>query len=477
MITQHTKHHTAERDRIPVSHKIAFGFGMAVPIAFVNSLAQMTNLIFNLELKVSVVWIGIALMIPRLWDAVTDPIAGYLSDNARTRWGRRRPFVVVGGCLVAVTYVLIWWVPREWGPAALIGYYLGVSLMFYTAATLYSVPLVALGYEMSDDYHEKTRLFGYGSFFGNIFAIATPWMYGLASLPMFENQADGMRIVSLGVGVVILFTTVWPGLVCQEGEAPARIERSERIPFWTGIRSTLKNRDFMIIVAVVFCITAGFNLVNNFANYITIFYLYGGDKTAASAMLGINGSVWAVSALLTVFPMIWSSQRLGKALTMRIFVGVMAIGCFAKIICYDPQRPWLMVIPTLFLASGMLVLYTMAGAMIADVCNADEVESGVRREGGFSAVYSWWLKVAVSFGYLVSGFLMHSTGFDVEQMVQRESTLLWMRIWEIGVPGGLLVVGFFLLRGYSLTEDKVYEFKEVLEANRARNYANEESTV
>ena len=85
MITQQTKHHTAERDRIPVSQKIAFGFGMAVPIAFVNSLAQMTNLIFNLELKVSVVWIGIALMIPRLWDAVTDPIAGYLSDNARKR--------------------------------------------------------------------------------------------------------------------------------------------------------------------------------------------------------------------------------------------------------------------------------------------------------------------------------------------------------------------------------------------------------
>ncbi len=461
----HVHHRTAARDRVPLNQKLAFGLGMAVPIAFVNSVAQLTNLIFNLEMKISVVWIGVALMLPRLWDAVTDPLAGFVSDNARTRWGRRTPFIVVGGVFVAITYVMIWWVPEGLGKTGVFAYYLGVSLLFYSAVTVFSVPLVALGYEMSDDYHEKTRLFAYGSFFGNVLAIATPWIYAVAHWDVFGGRMEGMKIVSLVVGGIILVTTVWAGVACKE-KNQVQISRQERVPFWPSMKATVQDADFLRVVGVVFLVTAGFNFVNNFANYITIFYVYGGDKEGAAGMLGINGTVWAITALLAVFPMTWTSQRLGKAKTVRLFVGLMLVGCLTKVVCYNPNLPWLMVIPTVFIAAGMLVLFTMAGAMIADICNQNELASGVRREGSYSAVYSWWIKVAVSFGYLVSGFLMESTGFDVEVIKQTPSTLIWMRVWEIGVPAVLSAGGLWLLNGYSLTEDRAYEIKERLERQR-----------
>ena len=110
-----THHETAAADRIPVAQKLAFGFGMATPIAFVNAVAQLTNLIYNIGLGVSPILLGIAQMIPRFWDAISDPIAGYISDNTRTRWGRRRPYLFIGGFGVATTFVLIWTVPRGLG--------------------------------------------------------------------------------------------------------------------------------------------------------------------------------------------------------------------------------------------------------------------------------------------------------------------------------------------------------------------------
>ncbi|KAF0093198.1 MAG: major facilitator transporter [Puniceicoccaceae bacterium 5H] len=446
-----------------MAEKIAFGLGMAIPIAFINSVAQLTNLIFNLGLGVSLIWLGVVQMIPRLWDAISDPLTGYLSDNTRTRWGRRRPYIIFGGIVTAFTYVLIWWAPRGWEEGPLLAYYLVVSLCFYTATTVFSVPLTALGYEMSRDYHEKTRLFAIGSFLGNTFAIVTPWMYKLANLDFFESEVEGMRWIAVIVGGVVLITALLPGIICKE-RRQVDVAHQAHVKFWPSMKSTLRDSVFLRVVGVVFLVTCGFNFVNNFTNYIVIFYVYGGDRAAASTMLGWNGTVWAITGLLAVLPMTWTSERLGKARTVQIFVGLMMGGSFLKILCYNPALPWLTLIPTVFISAGMLALYTMAVSMVADVSNLDELKSGFRREGSYSAVYSWWLKVAVSTGFLVSGFLLDSTGFDDQVVEQAGSTLFWMRFWEIGLPGVLCLIAVFVLQSYPLTEARAYEIKAQLDA-------------
>ena len=302
------RHKTSAADRIPVSQKMAFGFGMATPIAFVNAVGQLTNLIYNIGLHVDPFLLGIAQMIPRFWDAISDPIAGYVSDNTRSRWGRRRPYIIVGGVAVAVAFVLIWTVPKGLSENEIFAYYLGMNLLFFTAVTVFSVPLVALGYEMTDDYHERTRLFAYGSFVGNVFAILTPWMYKLANWDVFENEVEGMKTVGIGVAVIILISALVAGLVCKEHKA-AQVRKQAKIKFWPTMKATVKNRTYLRLIGIVFLVAAGFNFVTGFANYIMIYYVFDGVKDKAATLMGINGTAWAIAALIAVFPMTWASAR------------------------------------------------------------------------------------------------------------------------------------------------------------------------
>jgi GPH family glycoside/pentoside/hexuronide:cation symporter len=465
-------HITKESDKIPVAQKMAYGFGMSTPIAFVNSVANLTNLIYNIGLGVSPVLLGIAQMVPRLWDAISDPIAGNISDNTRSRWGRRRPYILVGGLLVAISFVLIWSVPVGLTEMGNFWYYLAMSLVFYTAVTIFSVPLVALGYEMSRDYHERTSLFAYGSFIGNIFAIMTPWMYHLSHLDVFQNEVEGMKAIGLGVAAIIALSAIVCFVFCKEKfVVQATKSQDQKVAFWPSMKATFRDKIYLKLIGVVFLVAAGFNFVNGFSNYIMIYYVFDGQKDQASYLMGINGTAWAISALIAVFPMTWCSKNYGKAKTVQFFVLLMVLGTLLKIVCYNRDYPWLTLIPTVFISTGMLVLFTMAGSMIADVCDLDELNNGVRREGSYSAVYSWWMKLAVSSAYLIAGILLESTGFDDKIIQQSENTLFMLRFWEIALPAALCLGGVFLLRNYPITEESAYETKRQLEAN------NEESVI
>lgn len=455
-------HTTLPRDRIPFLEKVAFGLGMATPIAFVNSLAQLTNLIFNIGLGVSPVLLGLAQMIPRLWDAIIDPFAGFISDNTRSRWGRRRPYIFIGGISSGICYALIWFVPGNQSEMAIFTYYLLATLLFYTAVTVFSIPLVALGYEMTKDYHERTRLFAYGSFIGNVCAILTPWMYRAANMSIFENEMTGMKYIGVMVGGIIVITGILCTFKCRELQYE-ETSHQPKIKFWSSMRAAMVNSNYVRLIGCIFLVTAGFNFVNGFSNYIMIYYLFDGAKASAGTVMGINGTAWAIAALVAVFPMTWASKNLGKATTIRIAIALMIIGTLLKIVCYNRDFPYLTLIPTVLISIGMLVLYTLAGSMIADICDEDELEYGVRREGSFSALYSWWLKMAASCAYLVAGFLLQSTRFDHTLSLQSNHTLFWLRFWEISLPSLLCAAGAFLLFRYPLTEEQAYQNKRLLE--------------
>ena len=438
---------TAAEDRVPWQQLIAFGLGGLIPIALFNIVLQLVPLLGNISLGISAVWLGAVLVLPRLWEALSDPVVGHLSDRARTRWGRRRPFILLGGIAVALSFVAIWWVPREdvlrqyaASDAGVMGlqlsFLLGTLLLFFTACAVFEIPHGALGLEMSADSHERTRLFSAKSFLGNLFAMGTPWLIFLASLELFSgpggNLADGMRHVSLIVAAILAPLAVWWFLALREpGFAAAREQQKSSL--LADIRTTIANRTFLLLTAIVFTLAMGFNFVGSFASYITIFYLYGGDVRAASPLLGIAGTVWAVTALVAVFPLNWLGRRLGKRNTLLVAIGLMCAAQLAKILCYRPDPvtfelagraltfpgPYLILIPTMLLSAGMVMFFTLGASMVGDVCDEDELRTGRRSEGTYLAVSGWFIKTGTAFASLVMGALLLYTGFD-----ERQNTLV-----------------------------------------------------
>lgn len=445
---------TAAEDRVPWNQLITFGLGGLIPIALFNIVLQLVPLLGNISLGISAVWLGAILVLPRLWEALSDPVVGHLSDNARTRWGRRRPFILIGGIAVALSFVAMWWVPREsflrqyvasdagvmWLQLSFI---LGTLLVFFTACAVFEIPHGALGLEMSTDYHERTRLFSAKGFLGNFFGMGTPWLIFFASLEVFSgpggNLVDGMRYVSMIIAAVLAPMAVWWFFALREpGFAVAREQKKS--DFFEDMHTTITNRTFLVLTAIIFTLALGFNFVGSFANYIVIFYLYGGDVRAASTLLGITGTVWAVTALGAVFPLNWLGRRLGKNNTLLVAILLMCAAQLSKIVCYRPgslgtialpaglathfggqtltiEGPYLILIPTMLLSAGMLMFFTLGSSMVGDVCDEDELNTGTRSEGAYYSVFWWFIKMGTAFASLVMGALLVYTSFDERQNV------------------------------------------------------------
>ena len=418
--------------QIHFSQLAAYGAGGIIPIALFNIAGILVGLMGNISLGLSAFWLGAILIVPRLWDALSDPFIGHLSDNTRTRWGRRRPYLLVGGILVAVFFVVIWWIPkgdmvRTWFPSDTgfqwfqLCYILFSLLLFFTAVNLFEIPHGALGMEMTTDYHERTRLFSAKSFVGNLFAMGTPWLFALASMEIFKgpggNEADGMRYVSLMIAAFLIPLSVWwffklrePGFV--------KAAKHEKTPFWQDMKHTATNRNFIMLTLTIFTLAMGFNFVQLIGSYIPIFYVFGGEKVAGAYLLAINGMIWAITGVLAVFPLNWISPKLGKRNTLTISILLMCLAQLSKIICYNPTHPYLIIIPTVLLSAGMLFFFTLGSSMVGDICDEDELKTGYRSEGSYYSVFWWFIKMGSALASFVTGVLIVFTMFDETQVTK-----------------------------------------------------------
>lgn len=426
------QHKTKQEDKIQITQLFAYGAGGIIPIALFNIAGILVGLMGNISLGLNAFWLGVILIIPRLWDAVSDPLIGHISDNTRTRWGRRRPFLLIGGILVAVFFVAMWWIPkgdmvRLWFPSEAgfqwfqLSYILFTLLLFYTACTIFEIPHGALGMEMTTDYHERTRLFSAKSFVGNLFAMSTPWLFALASMEIFKgpggNEADGMRYVSLMIaGVLIPLSFWWTYKLREPGFV--RVAKQQKTPFWSDMKHTFSNRNFIMLTLTIFTLAMGFNFVNLLGSYIPIFYVFGGDKVAGAYLLGINGTIWAITGLLAVFPLNWISPKLGKRSTLVLAILLMSLAQLSKIVCYNPAYPYLILIPTVLLSAGMLFFFTLGSSMVGDICDEDDLNMGIRTEGTFYSVFWWFIKMGTALASFVAGALIVFTMFDQTQVMR-----------------------------------------------------------
>jgi len=473
MTEKHYK--TAPEDRIPLGQKIAFGAGMLGNQMFPASLSIfMVVLVKGLGMD-PMLW-GILFFLPRMFDAITDPIMGFISDNTNSQWGRRRPYVFIGAIIAGLSFIAMWQVYPENGEMYNFTYFLLVSLVFYLGMTIFSTPYVAMGYEMSNDFHERTRLMAVAQWIGQWAWVIVPWFWVLIYDPeVYATPDAGARELAVWVGLGCLCLALVPAIFCKTQPVDTdhiirltRINFGENLGiFFKGFTDTFKCKPFRKLCLATFLVFNAFNTVAGFSWFIIVYYMNSGDPGVAGTWPAWFGTLSALSTCFLVIPIItFISQKIGKKNTFLLSQSVSLVGYAMFYWCFQPDNPLLMFLPLPLFAFGIGGLFTLMMSMTADVCDLDELNSGFRREGTFAAIYWWMVKFGFAIAGLMSGLILKLVGFDQDVQLQTPEALEGLRLAYILVPATGTLIAMAVMRKYDLSEQKAHEIREQLEARR-----------
>ena len=474
---------TSPADRIPVHQKVIYGLG-----AFVNNLLAAASggmmIVLNLGLGMNPALVGLLGALPRLTDALTDPVMGYVSDNTRTRWGRRRPYIFAGAILAGLTFALLWHLPESRSESFYFWYFLIGSIIFYLAYTVYATPWVALGYELTPDYHERTRLMGVQNFMGQLAYVVAPWfLLFMQNEAIFDDMVDGAAGLAVIVGIVVAVVGVLPAVFLRERFSDvAAAESLERrlssagnavlrnlAGFFRGFAVTLRSKPFLKLCVATFLVFNGFMMVSSFQFYVIIYYVFGGDTVRGAEYAGWAGTVQSIATFGVIALVTWLGTRFGKKRTFYVAIGVSMLGYALKWVCYDPEIPWLVVLPAPLLAFGLGGLFTIMPSMIADVVDLDELQTHERREGMYGSIFWWVVKLGMAAALAAGGFLLNATGFDVALEGQQSAhTITLMRLCDAFLPFLASAVAIWAIATFSITEERAHEVRLQLEARRGK---------
>lgn len=459
---------TRPEDRLPLAEKAGYSAGGMSYTLMGNAIGNMGNVVLNVAMGMNPFLVGLLMAIPRFIDALLDPFIGASSDNCRSRWGRRKPFMVVGALGAGLFFVVLWWIPSAWSEMGKFWYFLVVSVVFYLFMSLFAVPWGALGLSMTADYHERTRLMATNAFWCAAAAILLSWLYALIKLPVFPDSIAGARWVSVGMAVLMTVLALVAVVFCRERQTAAQATHQAE-PMLPQIKAVLANRAFLILGSIVFFMCLGVFSISSLPTYIAIYYIFDGNEKAASMLVGWNGTVWQVGSLLFVPLVGFAATRIGKRQTLIIALFFAIIGNLIKWFCYSPAHPWLFLIPPIFIALGFSALWTIAASMLADVCDLHELKTGNRNEGALNAMYAWLMKLGTTLAFALSGLLINLTGFQQSAGgAQSEHTILTMRLMDIIVPSAAVAAAILLAWVYPISENRAYEIRGELERRRGK---------
>ena len=454
-------------DRLPFGAKLAVGVG-GLPQFFGSTfLNNFAIPVYQMTLGVNPALLGMAMAIPRLWDAFTDPIMGHISDNTHSRFGRRRPYIVVGAWLTGLSFGLVWMVPQHWSETAMLAYFTITSLLYYTCCTVFSIPLTSLTYEMTPDYHERTRVMGFYTFFWKIGESINQFLFPLSQLAIFSSVIVGVRVVGWGVGIVIFAALgMLPGLLVRERyyEKAATQARIRIIP---SIKDALGNRAFVVIVVLTVLQAICGIFASSLDYYLLVYYMFDGKIMDGALWKGYLTLGYGVMGFVSIPLLAAFSSRFSKKGALALVYVLFALSGGVKWLVFTPGNPLKILLDPLVGAPIWIGIAMIVPSMMADVCDEDERRHRHRREGMFGALYFWVQKIGFSLAFLGAGLALQIVGFD-EQLGGEQSpdTLLGMRLVLAGTVVVTAIAALIVLRLYPISPERALETRRELEARR-----------
>mgnify|MGYP003594925702 CR=1 FL=1 len=464
--------------------KLSYGFGAIAFGVKDNGFSYFLLLFYSQVIGLDARLVGLALSISLFLDAFIDPIVGYWSDNFRSRWGRRHPFMYAALIPISATYFMLWNPPHGWSQSALFGYLLALAVSIRVFISFYEIPSTALAPELTDHYDERSTLGAYRSYFGwtggnamsvFMFSVLFPF-FATAAIPNGQFNRDAYAtygmIASGLMFVSILVSAIGTHSRIAHLKAPPPKRRLNPLVVFREIFETLANRSFIaLFVSAIFGSVAG-GLSAALSFYFFTYFWHFTTQQSGFVTMGVFVSA-VIGALMAPFV----SRTIGKK-RGSIIIGLIAfLGSPMPIVLRligvipqdDPNAFWYVFFATMFDVGLIICFQILNGSMMADLVEQAELKTGRRSEGLFFAATAFIRKVVGGLGLTAATFVLTMAGLRAGADPSHVSAETVWRLGAYYVPtilslwmAMLAVIGFYTLsrEGHEENVRKIAEAKQ-----------------
>ncbi|SDX94588.1 glycoside/pentoside/hexuronide:cation symporter, GPH family [Lutibacter oricola] len=465
--------------KVPFGQKLAFGIGMFANQMFPAILGIFMVVLVE-DLKFSGLMWGLIYLFPRLFDAITDPIMGFISDNTKSKWGRRKPYVLIGGLIMGVAYIFMWQLFKENSVQYNFWYFFLWSVIFYFGLTFFSVPYVAMGYEMSNDFHERTNIMAVAQWIGQWAWVIAPWFWVVMYDPNWFTSADvAARELAIWVAIPCAICAIIPAVfIKSESTLDKDYEplnfgniKGSLDKIFSSFAEAFKIKEFRKLCLSTFFIYNAFMAVSSLTFFVIVYKLFNGDTEASGVWVSLFGCLGALGTTFIVIPIVaWLSKKFGKKKAFMLSQSISIIGYIMLYFLFIPGKPWMYIIALPLFSFGIGSLFTIMMSMTADVIDIDELNTGKRREGIFGAIYWWMVKVGFAIAGALSGVIIWMVGFDSDlPTIEQQSAVDGIHAFFCFFPLLGTVAAMYVMNDYSVSEERANEIRAELDKRKNNN--------
>lgn len=430
-----------------LSNRQLAGYGVgSIASAMFNCVPALVLLFYMTQtLGISPAWAGTAMLLPKLWDVFTDPFMGVVSDHTRSRWGRRRPWILLGAFTMPLAFVMVFSVPEldVWQDrfAWVMGWYLVAATCF----TVYVIPYVSMPAEMTNDYHERTRILSWRMAF-----VVVGIMLGGALAPLLIKAGGGGRAGHELMGMVLgaLMFAVMFFTFFSTRNLPQLAWRKSQLPGWRRVKTALDNKPFRVLMlAYLLMMLGGNSLMATVPFYVA--HILGNDGELVTAMFLCH----LLPSLISI--PFWNalSAKIGKQRGLSAGVCLYGLGCTALFFIGSAPPLWLVMAIITAMGAGMGAIQLYPFAMLPDVIALDRRVSGLNREGLFTGVWIANEKIGIACGAFAAAMVLELFGFVEGGGSQPASALQGVQVAIGLLPALLLFLSMAILKAYSLDRE------------------------
>ncbi len=481
------EHHAASsKSKVPFNHILGYSLGECASSLTMNGISAYAMLYYTQALGLSFARAGLAFAIASVWDAVVDPLIGYISDNTRSRYGRRHPYILLGGLMMAACFYLLWVMPTIVGRGEMLFWSaLIINILIRTAFAVFSVSHIALGFEICTDYHQRSHLQSSRwalNMTANLLGPALGWSLFFPDNAAGKSEATSKVTNYLHMGtaftiatIVFVLIVVWATrryIVDTRGLA-VRTGNSINA-FYSDAWEIIADRYFRFVI-VFFCVgQIGAIFVATIQMYL---YVYFAHLTALEKTIVHGGGMAFCGAGAVAGSLL--ARRFDKKLAVCMGAAIATCADVTAAVVFltgilKPLQIWMVggysvaIGKIVFGACDMInwfgvgIFIALSGSMTADVAEIDELKSGVRKDGGYAAIFAFVTKLVSSVAIYIASACMAWVGFKEGSDMQTPEAVWWLVLLTFGLGAAFIVLVIPIVWRYPITQAFMNDVKAAL---------------